>query len=60
MLITRKDIAESVLGERFWFKAATTGIDASNVTFKALVGTTQHHLMYGWKKDVSEFQAFEF
>jgi hypothetical protein len=33
-------------------------IDASNATFKARIGTTQHHLMYGQKKDVSGFRAF--
>jgi hypothetical protein len=28
---------------------------ARNVTFKARIGTTPHHLMYGGKKDVSGF-----
>jgi hypothetical protein len=39
-------------GGIFWFKAAAAGEDASNVTFKAGIGTTRHHLMYGQKKDV--------
>ncbi len=38
--------------------AATAGIDARNATFKTRIGTTQHHLMYGQKKDVSGFRAF--
>ncbi len=33
-------------------------VDASNVTFKARIGTTPHHLMYGQKKDISGFWAF--
>jgi hypothetical protein len=59
MLIARTVMVESGLGGRFWFRAASTGIDACNPTFKARVGTTQHHLMYGQKKDVSGFRAFE-
>jgi hypothetical protein len=58
MLIARTVTVESGLGGRFWFRAATAGVDASNVTFKALIGTTPHRLMYGQKKDVSGFQAF--
>ena len=46
---------ESGLGGRFWFKAAMAGVDASNVTFKARIGTTLYHLIYGPKKDVSGF-----
>ena len=51
-------MAESGLGGRFWFRAAEAGIDASNATFKARIGTTPHHLMYGQNKDVSGFLAF--
>ncbi len=52
-------MVESGLGGRFLFKAATAGIDASNVTtFKVQIDTTLHHLMYGQNKGVSGFQAF--
>ncbi len=51
MLIARTVMVESGLGERFWFRAAAAGIDARNATFKAKIGTTPHHLMYGQKKD---------
>ena len=36
MMITRTVMTESGLGGRFWFKAATAGKDARNVTFKAV------------------------
>jgi hypothetical protein len=49
VLIAKTVMAESGLGGRFWFKEATAGVDASNVTFKARIGTTPHHLMYGQK-----------
>jgi hypothetical protein len=42
-LITRTVMAESRLGGRYWFKAATAGLEASNAIFKALIGTMQHH-----------------
>ncbi len=58
MSIARTVMVESGLGGRFWFRAATAGIDAHNATFKARIGTTPHHLMYGQKKDVSCFRAF--
>jgi hypothetical protein len=58
MQITRTVMVESELGGRFWFRAATAGIDACNATFKARIGTTPHHLMYGQKKDVSGSRAF--
>jgi hypothetical protein len=58
MLIARTVIVESGLRGRFWFRAAAAGINAHNTTFKARIGTTPHHLMYGQKKDVSCFQAF--
>ena len=35
MLVARTVIVESGLGGRFWFRAATAGKDARNVTFKA-------------------------
>jgi hypothetical protein len=51
-------MVESGLGGRFWFRAAAAGIDARNPTFKARIGTTPHHLMYGQRKDDSRFKAF--
>jgi hypothetical protein len=58
MPIARTVMVESGLGGRFWFRAATAGIDARNATFKARIGTTPHQLMYDEKKDVSGFRAF--
>jgi hypothetical protein len=58
ILIARTVMAGSGLRERFWFKAATAGVDADNVTFKESVGTTPHHLMYGEKRDVFDLHAF--
>ncbi len=58
MLIARTVMAESGLGGRFWFKAATAGVDAHNLRFKARIGTTQHHLRSGQKKDFSGFWVF--
>ncbi len=58
MLIARTVLAKSGRGGRFWFKVATAGVDARNVKFKALIGTTPHHLMYGQRTDVSGFRAF--
>ena len=51
-------MAESGLGGRFWFGAATAGKDARNVTFKERIGMTPYQVMYGEKKDVSNFRAF--
>jgi hypothetical protein len=50
MLIARTVMVESGLGGRFWFKAAMAGVDARNVTFKARIGSTPHHFMYGQKR----------
>ena len=58
MLVARTVMVDSSLGGRFWFKAATAGKDASNVTFKERIGMTPHQAMYGEKKDVSDFRAF--
>jgi hypothetical protein len=54
MLIARTVMVES--GGRFWFRAAMSGIDARNATFKARICTTPHHLMYGkrWMSPASE------
>ena len=58
MLFARTVMVESGLGGRFWFRAATIGKDARNVTFKKRIGTTLHQAMYGEKKDVSDYRAF--
>ena len=60
MLIARIVMVESGLGGQFWFRAATAGKDARNVTFKERirVGMTPHQAMYGEKKDVSDYRAF--
>ena len=49
-MIARTVMAESGLGERFCFKAASAGKDARNVTFKERIGMTPH--LYGVKRDV--------
>jgi hypothetical protein len=41
-MIARTVMAESDLGERFWFKAAP------NVTFEERIGMTLHQAMYFW------------
>ena len=58
MLIARTVMVESGLGGRFWFRAATAGKDARNVTFKERIGMTPHQAMYGEKRDVSAYRAF--
>ena len=51
-------MTESELGGRFWFKAANSGKDARNVTFKERIGMSPYQAMYGEKKAVSDFRAF--
>jgi hypothetical protein len=52
-------MAESVLGGRFWFKAAIAGKDTRNVTYTQRLGQTPYSCMYdGELKDVSRFRAF--
>ncbi len=58
MMSVRAVMAESGLGGRFWFKAASAGKDARNITFKERIGMTPHQAMYGDKRDVSDFSAF--
>jgi transposase InsO family protein len=58
MMSARTVMAESGQGGRFWFKAASAGKDARNVTFKERIGMTQHQAMYGEKRDVSDFRGF--
>ena len=43
---------------RFWFRAAMTGKDARNATFKVWIGTSLHALIYDEPRDVSRFRAF--
>jgi hypothetical protein len=57
-MIARTVMAESGLAERFWFKAASAGKDARNVTFKEHIGMALHQAMHGEKRDVSDFRAF--
>ena len=58
MMIARTVMAESGLGGQFWFKAATAGKDARNVTFKERIKMTAYQAIYGEKKVVSDFRAF--
>ncbi len=55
MKSARTVMAESGLGDRIWFRAATTGKEARNVTFKERMGMTPYQVIYGEKKDVSNF-----
>jgi hypothetical protein len=57
MLIARTVMVESGMGGRFWFRWLLQALTPATATFKARIGTTQHHLMYGQKKDVSGFLA---
>ena len=58
MRLARTVMAESGLGGRFWFKAASAGVDARNVTYKHRLGETPWTRVYGSPKDVSRFRAF--
>ena len=51
-------MAESGLGGRFWFSAATCGKDCRNVTYKERIKSTPCGFLYGEKKDVSKFRPF--
>jgi hypothetical protein len=57
-MIARTVMADSGLGGRFWFKAASAGKDARNATFKERIGMTPHQAMYDEKRDLSDFRAF--
>ena len=46
MLIARTVMVESGLGGRFWFRAATAGKDACNVTFRERIGMTPHQARF--------------
>jgi hypothetical protein len=58
MRLARTVMAESGFGGRFWFKAALTGKDARNVTYKQRLGLTPYSCIYGELKDVSSFHTF--
>ncbi len=58
MMSARTMMAESGPGGRFWFRAATAGKDASNVTFKERISMTPYQAMHGEKKDLSNYLAF--
>ena len=59
IVIARTVMAESGLGGQYWFKAATAGKDARNVTFKERIKMTPYQAMYGEKKDhQTDFRAF--
>ena len=45
MRLARTVIAESGLGERFWFKATCAGKDARNVTYKQRLGSMPYTCM---------------
>ncbi len=57
-MIVRTAMAESGLGGRFCFKAASAGKDARKVTFKERIGMTLYQAIHGEKRDVSDFKAF--
>jgi hypothetical protein len=58
MMSAQTVMAESGLGGRFWFKAASAGKDARNKTFKEEIRTMLHQAIYGKKRDMSDFRAF--
>ena len=60
MMLSRTIMVESGLGGpgQFWFKSASAGCEARNVTYKARIGTSPWKLMHGEKKDFSPFRAF--
>ena len=56
--LARSGMAQSGLGGKFWFCAATFGKDCRNVTYKERIKNTPWGLLYGEKKDVSKFRPF--
>ncbi len=58
MRLARTVMAESGLGGRFWIKAALTGKDIGNVTYKQRHGETSYSCIYGELKGVSRFHTF--
>ncbi len=59
MMIARAVMAESGLGGRFWFKAASTGKEARNVTFKERIGRTRPCMVRNGICQISEHSAVE-
>ena len=63
MVLSRTNIviidvmAESGLGDWFWFKSAVAGCETLNVTYKARIGTTTLKLMHGETSDLSRLCA---
>ena len=57
-MLARSGMAESGLGSKFWFCAATCGKDCRNATYKERIKNTPWGLLYGEKKDVSKFRPF--
>ncbi len=51
-------MVESGLGGQFWFSAALAAKDARNVTYKERIRKTPWEIMYGSKKNVSDYRAF--
>jgi hypothetical protein len=56
--LARSGMAQSGLGGKYWFCAATYGKDCRNVTYKERIKNTPWGLLYGEKKDVSKFRPF--
>ncbi len=52
MMSARTVMAESGLGGRFLFRAATAGKDTRNVTVKERISMSPYQAMYDEKKDV--------
>ena len=57
-VLARSGMAQSGLGGKYWFCAATYGKDCRNVTYKERIKNTPWGLLYGEKKDVSKFRPF--
>jgi hypothetical protein len=53
MMIARTVMTESGLGARFWFKAASAGKDARNVTFEERI-----RMMHSGKRGFSDLRTF--
>ena len=58
MKLALSTMVESGLGGQFWFSAALAANDARNVTYKEHIRMTPWEIMYGSKKNVSDYLAF--
>ena len=56
--LVRSIKTESGVNVRFWFHMMVTAANASNVTWKKILGTTPHRAAFGEKKDLSKLRAF--